>query len=167
MAIPAVVSESTPLHWANMIPASGPHSAAPAPIPNPPDGSNPRYSWMAGTQWSLVAPTLFGSADPGTFTITGYSGGYLLGSGTGPPANPIGFTELGSITPQGKVLFNTVADGSSTVNSSYGRLAVSSGQVSISMADYDNVTGQPTGTLTVLRLISPAPPCGTARPWSG
>jgi len=147
-------------HWANMVPFSGPQSAAPPPIPHPPDGSNPWYSWMAGTQWSVVDPTLFGSADPGTFTITGYSGGYLLGSGTGPATNPITFTEMGSITPQGKVLFNTIAGGSSTINSSYGELAASSGQVSISMADYDNTTGQPTGTSTVLRLVSPAPPCG-------
>lgn len=50
----------------------------------------------------------------GSFTITNDRNGYFRGSGSG-PAGTLGesFTQLGSITPEGNVLFNVLA-GSST-----------------------------------------------------
>jgi hypothetical protein len=143
-------------HWAHMTPYSGPNSAAPQPVSKPSTRANRRYSWLDGTQWQIVAPALFGTEEPGTFTISDYSGGYLLGYGQGPQSNPITFSEMGSITPQGMVLFNTMADGSTTFISSYGQLTGFGRNAEGNFADYNSTTGQPTGTVTVISQI-PAP----------
>ena len=52
---------------------------------------------------------LFGPGGVGSFTITNYRNGYFWGSGSG-PAGTLGesFTQLGSITPEGNVLFNVL-----------------------------------------------------------
>ena len=147
-------------HWAHMIPYGGPNTAAPAPVADPPTNANPGYSWMVGTDWKIVDPALFGTAAPGSFAVTNYSGGYFYGNGVGPASNPISFTELGSITPQGKVLFNTLATDSATLISSYGQLTGSNGRAVIAMPNYSNDTGAPTGSSTTLILSSPQDPCG-------
>jgi hypothetical protein len=146
-------------HWAHMVPYSGPSTAAPAPIPDPPAIANPGYSWLAGTRWKIVDPALFGTAEPGRFTVTEYSGGYFYGTGQGPASNPITFTELGSVTPQGKVLFNTLTSESTTPMSSYGRLTASHGRAVMVMSNYGNYTSAPTGFNTFLTLDSPHKPC--------
>ena len=146
-------------HWAHMTPYSGPSTAAPAPISNPPAIANPGYSWLAGTHWKIIDPTLFGTAEPGNFTVTSYSGGYFWGTGQGPASNPIAFTELGSVTPQGKVFFNTLTSDSTTPMSSYGQLTGSHGRVVMAMPNYNNYTGAPTGFSTTLTLVSPQKPC--------
>lgn len=142
-------------HWAYMLPYSGPSSAAHQAIPKPPSRANPWYAWMKGTTWSIVDPALFGTSEPGTFTITDYSGGYLIGSGQGPASNPITFTQLGSITTRGKVLFNTMVDGSTTQVSSYGELRGFPRRSAATLAGYDPTTGQPTGSQTVLTRVLP------------
>jgi len=146
-------------HWAHMVPYSGPGTAAPPPTPDPPAIANPGYSWLAGTRWKIVDPALFGTAEPGRFTVTEYSGGYFYGSGQGPASNPITFTELGSVTPQGTVLFNTLTGGSTTPMSSYGRLTASHGRAVMAMSNYGNYIGAPTGFSTFLTLDSPHKPC--------
>jgi len=144
-------------HWAHMMPYSGPDSAAREPVTYPTDRANHRYSWLNGTQWQIVDPELFGTDEPGTFTITGYSGGYFFGSGQGPDSNPISFTEMGSITPEGKVLFNTMANGATTFNSSYGDLTGPRRTAQGTFQDYDSTTGEPTGSYTQLTRIPPPP----------
>lgn len=144
-------------HWAYMTPYSGPNSAATAPIANPPSNANPYYSWTAGTAWKIVSPTLFGTTSPGRFNVSTYNGGYFYGYGVGPNANPISYTQLGSITPQGKVLFATMASGTQVLNATYGELTGSSGSGVMTLADYDSTTATPTGSFTLLSQISPYP----------
>jgi hypothetical protein len=141
-------------HWAHMTPYSGPNSAAPQPVSRPSTQANRRYTWLDGTRWQIVAPALFGTDEPGSFTISGYSGGYFFGYGQGPESNPISFTEMGSITPQGRVLFNTWADGSTTFLSSYGPLTGFRHTAEGNFPDYNSTTGQPTGTVTVISRVS-------------
>lgn len=142
-------------HWAYMTPYSGPNSAATAPIANPPSSANPYYSWTAGTAWKIVAPTLFGTISPGRFNVSTYNGGYFYGYGVGPNANPISYTQIGSITPQGKVLFATMASGTQVLNATYGDLTGSSGSGVMTLADYDSTTALPTGSFTLLSQITP------------
>lgn len=142
-------------HWAYMTPYSGPNSAATAPIANPPSNANPYYSWTAGTVWKIVDPTLFGTTAPGRFVVSNYNGGYFYGYGVGPKSNPVTYTQLGSITPQGMVLFATMAKGTQVLNASYGQLTGFSGSGVMSLADYDSTTASPTGSVTLLSQISP------------
>ena len=144
-------------HWAYMTPYSGPNSAATAPIANPPSNANPYYSWTAGTAWKIVAPTLFGTTSPGRFNVSTYNGGYFYGYGVGPNANPISYTQIGSITPQGKVLFATMASGTQVLNASYGELTGSGGVAVMNLADYNSTTASPTGSFTLLSQIAPYP----------
>jgi outer membrane autotransporter protein len=142
-------------HWAYMTPYSGPNSAATAPIANPPSNANPYYSWTTGTVWKIVDPTLFGTTVPGRFVVSNYNGGYFYGYGVGPKSNPVAYTQLGSITPQGMVLFATMAKDTQVLNASYGQLTGSSGNGVMSLADYDSTTASPTGSVTLLSQISP------------
>jgi len=142
-------------HWAYMTPYTGPNSAATTPIANPPSNANPYYSWTSGTVWKIVDRSLFGTAAPGRFVVSNYNGGYFYGFGVGPKVNPITYTQLGSITPQGKVLFATMASGTQVLNASYGELTGSSGSGVMTLADYDSTTASPTGSVTLLSQISP------------
>jgi len=100
-------------HWAYMAPYN------PATFTPPPptdvvyaDVTSPQWRWTASTTWSLVSQPIFSSTSPGTFKITNYNNGYFWGIGVGPQGSGVGnFTLLGSMTPEGNVLFNTVADG--------------------------------------------------------
>ena len=103
-------------HWAYMAPYD------PATFTPPPstdvihaDVTSPQWRWTASTTWSLVSQPIFGSTSPGTFKITNYNNGYFWGIGVGPQGSAVGnFTLLGSMTPEGNVLFNTLADGALT-----------------------------------------------------
>ncbi len=94
-------------HWAYMAPynpASFTPPAAQAVMPA--NITSPQWDWTKGTTWGLVSPTLFGSNGTATFKITNYSNGYFWGPGAAPIGSASGnFTFLGSITPQGDVLF--------------------------------------------------------------
>ena len=142
-------------HVAYMTPYSGPNSAAPAPVANPPSSFNPYYSWVSGTAWKIVDPTLFGTLAPGRLVISTYNGGYFSGFGIRPNGSTVNFTHLGSITPEGMVLFATLAKDSSTLNTSYGQLIGSNGSGQVTMADYDSTTATATGSFTSLTQISP------------
>jgi len=142
-------------HWAYMTPYSGPNSAATPPIAHPPSNANPYYSWTAGTVWKIVDPILFGTTAPGRFVVSNYNGGYFYGYGVGPKSNPVAYTQLGSITPQGMVLFATMAKGTQVLNASYGELTGSSGSGVMTLADYDSTTASPIGSVTLLSQISP------------
>ena len=103
-------------HWAYMAPYN------PATFTPPPptdvvhaDVTSPQWRWTASTTWSLVSQPIFASANPGTFKITNYNNGYFWGIGVGPQGSAVGnFTLLGSMTPEGNVLFNTLVDGTLT-----------------------------------------------------
>jgi autotransporter-associated beta strand protein len=103
-------------HWAYMTPYN------PATFTPPPpsavihvDVTSPQWRWTASTTWSLVSQPIFASTNPGTFKITNYNNGYFWGIGVGPQGSAVGnFTLLGSMTPEGNVLFNTLVDGTLT-----------------------------------------------------
>jgi autotransporter-associated beta strand protein len=104
-------------HWAYMAPYNPSTFTPPAPTQViTADVLSPQWQWTKGTTWRLVSQELFGSSTPGTFKISDYNSGYFWGQGVGPDGSPIGnFTQIGSITPEGNVLFSLLgADGALT-----------------------------------------------------
>ncbi len=96
-------------HWAYM-------TALPSGEFTPPDvidgGAllSTEWAWMNGTSWALSAPAIFGTADAAGFAVSGYRNGYFWGAGTAPASAGAGtFTYLGSVTPEGSVLFNVLS----------------------------------------------------------
>ena len=78
------------------------------------DITSPEWRWTAGTTWQVTSPTVFGTATPGTFKITNYSNGYYWGVGAAPLDSTVGnYTVLGSMTPEGNVLFSLLFGGTS------------------------------------------------------
>jgi len=105
--------EAYTTHWAYMLPYDSDSFSPPDPRPNS-ELVSTEWAWTPGTTWRYQSDQLFGPGGMGTFTITDYRNGYFWGSGSG-PAGTLGesFTQLGSITPEGNVLFN-VLTGQST-----------------------------------------------------
>jgi hypothetical protein len=100
-------------HWAYMLPYDPGSFTPPDPRPNSALTST-EWAWTPGTTWAYQSDQLFGPGGVGSFTITDYRNGYFWGSGNGPAGTPgESFTQLGSITPEGNVLFN-VLTGSGT-----------------------------------------------------
>ena len=103
-------------HWAYMLPYD-PTTLTP---PDPPPTlaiTSPQWAWTLGTRWRIQSDDLFGPGGEGRFSIDGYRNGYFWGSGEGPVGSlNASFTQLGSITPEGNVLFN-VLDASGTLTS--------------------------------------------------
>lgn len=140
-------------HWAYMVPYDGTNAT---PITsNPTTTANPAYSWTAGTVWKIVDPVLFGSTKPGRFTINSFIGGYFTGTGIGPDGKTITFSQLGSVTPEGKVLFATMKTGSVEIATSYGSITGSNTNASMVLAGYNNATAGYTGFYTTLTEITP------------
>ena len=103
-------------HWAYMMPYDPATFTPPAPVPNS-DIVSTEWAWTDGTTWTLASDDLFGPDGVGTFSVTDYRNGYFWGPGTGPAATTLSnFTFLGSITPEGNVLFN-VLDSSANLTS--------------------------------------------------
>jgi outer membrane autotransporter protein len=144
-------------HWAYMLPYDPNTFTPPLPTTIPISNESPNYAWTPGSVWKIVSPELFGSSTPGKFVITEYNGGYFIGTGVGPEGNPITFTELGSITPEGRVLFATLTDGSSILNTSYGEISGTNTSATMSLADYNSTTALAKGTYTYLYQITPYP----------
>lgn len=93
-------------HWAYMLPYVPNTFTPPDPRPNP-NLVSTEWAWTENTTWTLQDNDLFGEGGSGTFSITNYRNGYFWGSGSGPAGTPgESFTQLGSITPEGNVLFN-------------------------------------------------------------
>jgi hypothetical protein len=103
-------------HWAYMLPYDSNTFTPPDPLPNPILVST-EWAWTASTTWTFQNDDLFGAGGTGSFTITNYRNGYFWGSGSG-PAGTLGesFTQLGSITPEGNVLFNLYDSSASLVS---------------------------------------------------
>ena len=99
------------MHWAYMLTYDPATFTPPAPQAIPVTLSSRQWMWTEGTPWRIVEPSLFGSTAPGTIVITNYVNGYFWGQGIGPDGSGITYTLLGSITPDGKVLYNAISDG--------------------------------------------------------
>ncbi|MDP1750301.1 MAG: hypothetical protein Q8L22_12650, partial [Reyranella sp.] len=102
-------------HWAYMAPYNPAVFTPPSPTQYvTANVTSPQWRWTAGTTWRVASQTLFGTAAPGTFKITDYSNGYYWGIGAAPQGSTIGnFTVLGSMTPEGNVLFSFLLGGDS------------------------------------------------------
>ncbi|MGJ4951080.1 autotransporter outer membrane beta-barrel domain-containing protein [Bradyrhizobium sp. HKCCYLS20291] len=139
-------------HWAYMLPYD-PATFTPPPSAPVPANSVPQWAWTAGTPWRIVSPTLFGTQAPGRFVISNYQNGYFWGAGAAPAGSAAGgFTLLGSVTPEGSVLFNTLSRGNLT--SLYGTATGSASGAQMITSTYD-LTGSLTGDLATMSLIQP------------
>ncbi len=137
-------------HWAYMVPYN-PATFTPPAAQVVPSNSSPQWAWTAGTPWRIVSPSAFGTRAPGTFIITDYKNGYFWGHGVGPCGRPA-FTLLGSITPEGKVLFNTLTRGQLT--SLYGDVTGDATAAQMLLGTYD-ASALFTGDLTYTYLVRP------------
>ncbi|BAM86087.1 conserved hypothetical protein [Bradyrhizobium oligotrophicum S58] len=139
-------------HWAYMLPYDPATFTPPPPAPVPAN-SVPQWAWTAGTPWRIVSPALFGTQAPGRFVITNYQNGYFWGAGIAPAGSAAGgFTLLGSVTPEGRVLFNTLSRGSLT--SLYGTASGNASSAQMVTSTYD-LTGALTGDLAAMSLVQP------------
>ncbi len=139
-------------HWAYMLPYN-PAVFTPPSAQVAFSNSSPQWKWTAGTPWRIVSPSLFGSAGTGRFIVTNYQSGYFWGRGVGPKGSATAdFTLLGSITPEGKVLFNTLSQG--TLTSLYGNIEGNASAAQMLTSEYDSL-GMPTGELAYMQLVRP------------
>jgi outer membrane autotransporter protein len=139
-------------HWAYMLPYDPAIFTPPASQPVPAN-SVPQWAWTSGTPWRIVSPTLFGSSAPGRFVITNYQNGYFWGAGIAPAGSSnTSFTLLGSVTPEGSVLFNTLSRGNLT--SLYGTATGDASAAQMVASTYD-LTGNLTGGLATMSLVQP------------
>lgn len=99
-------------HWAYMLPYNPANFTPPPATTIPVSLSAPQWKWTAGTRWRIVSETVFGTTVPGKLIITNYKNGYFWGQGIGPGPESQPFTFLGSITPEGNVLFSVLDEGS-------------------------------------------------------
>ncbi len=134
-----MVTDTSPVvtHWAYMTPYN-PSGFTPPPASQVivADLTAPQWRWSAGTTWQISSPTLFGTAAPGTFKITDYSSGYYWGLGAGPLDSAVGnFTVLGSMTPEGNVLFSMLSDGE--LNTLIGEIAGDANTGAMVLRPYD------------------------------
>lgn len=100
-------------HWAYMTPYNPNVFTPPSPTQFVTTNiTSPEWRWSAGTTWQIRSQTLFGTPGLGTFKITDYSNGYYWGLGAAPLDSTSGnFTVMGSMTPEGNVLFGFLDDG--------------------------------------------------------
>ncbi len=139
-------------HWAYMLPYD-PVVFTPPAAQVVFANSVPQWTWTAGTPWRIVSPALFGTGEAGRFIVTNYQNGYFWGRGIGPDGSLVAdFTLLGSITPEGKVLFNTLSHG--TLTSLYGDIAGGANAAEMLTSEY-NLLGMPTGGLAFMELVRP------------
>jgi outer membrane autotransporter protein len=96
---------------------------------------------------------MFGTATPGRFVVSDYQNGYFWGNGAAPSGSGAGnFTLLGSVTPEGRVLFNTLGRGNLT--SLYGSASGDASGAQMLVSTYD-LTGSPTGGWAAISLVQP------------
>jgi len=139
-------------HWAYMVPYDPLTFTPPAPQPVMAN-SVPEWAWTSGTRWRIASPSMFGTTTPGRFVVSDYQNGYFWGSGAAPSASSAGnFTLLGSVTPEGRVLFNTLSRG--TFTSLYGAASGDASGAQMLVSTYD-LTGSPTGGWANISLVQP------------
>ncbi|MBR0958461.1 autotransporter outer membrane beta-barrel domain-containing protein [Bradyrhizobium japonicum] len=139
-------------HWAYMLPYDPATFTPPASQPVPAN-SVPQWAWTSGTPWRITSNALFGTSAPGRFVITNYQNGYFWGAGVAPAgSSAANFTLLGSVTPEGNVLFNTLSRG--TLASLYGTASGDASGAQMLVSTYD-LSGNPTGGIAYLSLVRP------------
>lgn len=136
-------------HWAYMLPYD-PDVFTPPEAQVVPSNLSPQWAWSQGTPWRIVSPEAFGTTQPGTFIITGYKSGYFWGEGLRPDGTA--FTLLGSITPEGRVLFNTLTDGE--LASLYGGIEGDASNAQMLLGTYDS-SAVFTGDITNATVVRP------------
>jgi hypothetical protein len=128
-------------HWAYMMPYDPSSFTPPDPVPNS-DIVSTEWAWTDGTTWTLASEDLFGAGGVGNFSVTDYRNGYFWGPGTGPATTSLSnFTFLGSITPEGNVLFN-VLDSSANLTSLTGLITggPETGEMVLRTYEFDGTT---------------------------
>ena len=139
-------------HWAYMLPYD-PATFTPPASQAVPANSVSQWAWTSGTPWRIVSSTLFGTSAPGRFVITNYQNGYFWGAGIAPAGSgAANFTLLGSVTPEGNVLFNTLSR--RTLASLYGAASGDTSGAQMLVSTYD-LSGNPTGGVAYLSLVRP------------
>lgn len=141
-------------HWAYMAPYDPGTFTPPTLFP---DGTllSQEWRWTEGSTWLLHSDTLFGPGGSGTFTITDYRNGYFWGPGSGPDGTAAAsYTQLGSITPEGNVLFNVIIGG--TLTSLTGRITGTGWDARMVLRSYDGTTFGPEGLATVQFVPEPS-----------
>ncbi len=139
-------------HWAYMVPYDPLTFVPPAPQPMMAN-SVPEWAWTSGTRWRITSPSMFGTTTPGRFVVSNYQNGYFWGSGAAPTGSNAGnFTLLSSITPEGRVLFNTLSRGNLT--SLYGSASGDASGAQMLVSTY-GLSGNPTGGWATISLVQP------------
>ena len=139
-------------HWAYMLPYDPSTFTPPPPAPVMAN-SVPEWAWTSGTRWRIASPSMFGTTTPGRFVVSDYQNGYFWGGGVAPSGSSSGnFTLLGSFTPEGRVLFNTLSRG--TLTSLYGAASGDASGAQMLTSTYD-LAGNPTGALAYMSLVQP------------
>jgi len=141
-------------HWAYMAPYDSDTFTPPALFP---EGTllSPEWRWTEGTTWGIQSDDLFGSAGTGTFSVTDYRNGYFWGPGSGPPSTAAEtFTQIGSITPEGNVLFNVLIGG--TLTSLAGQITGTGLAGRMALRSYDGTSFGPEAIATVVTVPEPS-----------
>lgn len=139
-------------HWAYMTPYD-PATFTPPQAQQVPSNASPQWAWTQGTPWRMVSPGLFGSTQAGSLVITNYQGGYFWGAAVAPGGASAGaYTVLGSITPEGRVLLNTISNGQ--LVSLYGTVEGDAAAAAMLLGEYTSDAIY-TGVITSLSLIQP------------
>ncbi|QHO78761.1 autotransporter outer membrane beta-barrel domain-containing protein [Bradyrhizobium sp. CCBAU 051011] len=139
-------------HWAYMTPYNPATFTQPAPQPILAN-SVPEWAWTSGTRWRITSPSMFGTMTPGRLVVSDFQNGYFWGSGAAPTGSTAGnFTLLSSITPEGRVLFNTLSRGNLT--SLYGAASGDASGAQMLVSTYD-LSGNPTGGWATISLVQP------------
>jgi len=147
-------SSALTTHWAYMA-KYDPNTFVPPSLF--PDGTllSQEWKWTDGSTWRLQSEDLFGPGGSGTFTITNYRNGYFWGPGTGPSDTvAASYTQIGSITPEGNVLFNVLIGG--TLTSLAGQITGTGMAGQMVLRSYDGTSFGPAGYATVVTLPEPS-----------
>ncbi len=138
-------------HWAYMLPYD-PATFTPPSAQVVPSNASPQWAWTEGTPWRVISTALFGTTAPGRFVITDYKSGYFWGQGIGPDGAR--FTLIGSITPEGKVLFSALPSDDPQLTNLYGDVSGSAAGAAMLLGEYDS-TGTFTGDFALTTLVQP------------
>jgi len=151
-------------HWAYMSQIPDPGFVPPSVYP-PGTLVSQEWNWMAGTTWNLTAPGIFGTSDPAQFFVSNYVNGYFWGTGTeAVSGGSAAFSQIGSVTPEGNVMFSLLVDGElvslagqiSGTGSSNGTMALRGYDGTNSFSDVATAAVIPEPTVAAMLVIAGA-----------
>lgn len=141
-------------HWAYMLPLS---TGTVPPNPGTAHGEQRAYRsgcyrWLRDTRWSMRSGGMGRENNNGRVMITGYRNGYFWGEGVRGPAQR-SFHVLGSVTPEGNLLFNAIGTGNFQLRISQGGLLRGPRRLaSARLRAYSDASGQLKRPLTLTRI---------------